>query len=553
MERSFIYRAFGRKSSLIGKFTPASSSGDKSKKSKKKSDKEKTEEKKAEVPEIPLFVAEFLGKLLSSQKYCDVEFIIGPDDAGEAGTDELKTFKAHKVVLAAHSPLFETMLYGVSQKISTLNEGPLQVRIKDSKPKAFEALLKAIYTDKVDINDDNLEDWTIIGKKYQIEKIQLACATYMEQGINIKNVCQMFETAARLLGDEKFGMNFIRENTVDVFKSESFLKLSSERLEVILADDKLSIDETDLFDAVIKWGKAECKRKSLPNNTVGLKSILKDILSLVRFPIMELTDIAITVGPSQLVPEERLLVLYQYLSMIESEKDDSNDKKENSDEDQVAADEKAKKECKEIIQQWYNIKQRTGGFATKETNLLDRKYKKDVYKFFNIRPGGRLVFKLLYRGSRDGFNASAFHSKCDGKPKTLTVVKAMDSKNIFGGYFDGKWAQSGSYISSPSWLFSLVNRYNKPVKLMPSTTSSNTYVNGSYGPTWGGGHDLHINDRMQSANNYSSPSTYRTFAPGYASLGVNYDNSLLAGSSHFKVEEIEVLQIVKITKVKQML
>jgi len=372
-----------------------------------------------------------------------------------------------------------------------------------------------------------------------------------EQGINIKNVCQMFQTAARLLGDEKFGISFIRENAEDVFKSESFLKLSSERLEVILGDDKLSIDETAVFDGVIKWGKAECKRKGIASNLEGLKSTLKDMLSLVRFPIMDLTDIAITVGPSRLVPQERLLVLYQYLSIIESENNPNKDQRESVDEDQAKSDEKARNECKEIIQKWYNIKPRTGGFAAKETKLLDRKYKKDIYKFFNIRPGGKLVIKLLYRGSRDGFTARDFHSKCDGKPKTLTVVKAENSKNIFGGYFEGSWAQSGSYSSLPSWLFSLVNKYNKPVKLIPNTSSSNTYVNGTYGPTWGGGHDLHINNNMQSTSNYSSPSTYRTFAPGYSNLGVIYDNNLLAGASHFKVEEIEVLQIVKITKVQQ--
>jgi hypothetical protein len=32
-------------------------------------------------------------------------------------------------------------------------------------------------------------------------------------------------------------------------------------------------------------------------------------------------------------------------------------------------------------------------------------------------------WKLLYRGSRDGFSAKAFHSKCDYKANTLTIIK----------------------------------------------------------------------------------------------------------------------------------
>ena len=39
-------------------------------------------------------------------------------------------------------------------------------------------------------------------------------------------------------------------------------------------------------------------------------------------------------------------------------------------------------------------------------------------------------FSLLYRASVDGFAASSFHSKCDNKGKTLTIVKAKNKSNI---------------------------------------------------------------------------------------------------------------------------
>ena len=43
-------------------------------------------------------------------------------------------------------------------------------------------------------------------------------------------------------------------------------------------------------------------------------------------------------------------------------------------------------------------------------------------------------WKLLYRGSVDGFGADDFHHICDGKANTLTIVKS-DSGNVFGGFF----------------------------------------------------------------------------------------------------------------------
>ena len=45
--------------------------------------------------------------------------------------------------------------------------------------------------------------------------------------------------------------------------------------------------------------------------------------------------------------------------------------------------------------------------------------------------------KLLYRASRNGWAASNFHSCCDSKGPTVTVVKS--GNYIFGGYTDQSW------------------------------------------------------------------------------------------------------------------
>ena len=44
---------------------------------------------------------------------------------------------------------------------------------------------------------------------------------------------------------------------------------------------------------------------------------------------------------------------------------------------------------------------------------------------------------LLYRASRDGWGASNFHSCCDNKGPTVTVVKS--GNYIFGGYTEHEW------------------------------------------------------------------------------------------------------------------
>ena len=49
----------------------------------------------------------------------------------------------------------------------------------------------------------------------------------------------------------------------------------------------------------------------------------------------------------------------------------------------------------------------------------------------------------LYRASCDGWTTSNFHSCCDFKGPTVTVVKCED--NIFGGYTEESW-ESGKII-----------------------------------------------------------------------------------------------------------
>ena len=48
-------------------------------------------------------------------------------------------------------------------------------------------------------------------------------------------------------------------------------------------------------------------------------------------------------------------------------------------------------------------------------------------------------YNLLYRASRNGWAASNFHSCCDNKGPTVTVVKS--GNYIFGGYTEHQWEQ----------------------------------------------------------------------------------------------------------------
>ncbi|XP_028403848.1 uncharacterized protein LOC114526446 [Dendronephthya gigantea] len=154
--------------------------------------------------------------------------------------------------------------------------------------------------------------------------------------------------------------------------------------------------------------------------------------------------------------------------------------------------------------------------------------------------------RCCWRASLDGWDSHVFHSRCDYRGKTITLVKV--GNYIFGGYSPYYWGgSSGSYrSSSSSYVFSLRNKYNlSPFRSDVYRYSSNAiYTNPSYGPTFGGGHDIYISSNAnKNRNSYSNfGHTYRP--PSGYGYGNSNTKALLAGSYYFTPTEVEVYYYV---------
>ena len=61
----------------------------------------------------------------------------------------------------------------------------------------------------------------------------------------------------------------------------------------------------------------------------------------------------------------------------------------------------------------------------------------DYYNTVNSWIGGSFTWKLCWRATRDGWSASTFHSNCDNKKPTVTIVKV--GQYVFGGYATASW------------------------------------------------------------------------------------------------------------------
>ena len=152
-------------------------------------------------------------------------------------------------------------------------------------------------------------------------------------------------------------------------------------------------------------------------------------------------------------------------------------------------------------------------------------------------------FTLLYRGSRDGLTA-----ECDGHSNTLTIIKATNSSNIFGGFASVGWESFlyGSYKSNPdAFLFSLINKNNHPLKMnvKPDSIKKAIYCLSEFGPSFG--QDLRIQFERDEEDHDSTSNLGFCFVFAreiQPALGGTFD--FLSGSNYFKVEEIEVYYLI---------
>jgi hypothetical protein len=151
------------------------------------------------------------------------------------------------------------------------------------------------------------------------------------------------------------------------------------------------------------------------------------------------------------------------------------------------------------------------------------------------------ALRLLYRGSRDGFEASAFHGRCDGHPNTITLI-CSTTGCIFGGYTPLAWNSRNGYVPDPSektFIFTLKNPHNLPAriyKLKDAQYAINDQA--QYGPTFGC-NAVYVCDKCQSStSSYSNVNIHYVNDTGIQGLQV------LTGAKNFTVKEIEVFEVI---------
>jgi speckle-type POZ protein len=163
-------------------------------------------------------IADHLGHLLDhADSSNDVTFSVG-----------LKTFGAHRAVLAARSPVFKAQLFG-----SMADAEMRCITLHGIRPETFRILLRFIYTDALTAGDDCdgdemqsssdidlFQDLLAAADMYQLDRLKLMCARKLWG-------CVSVETVAKILGcAELYNCSELKSECLDFFLLEKNFKIA---------------------------------------------------------------------------------------------------------------------------------------------------------------------------------------------------------------------------------------------------------------------------------------------------------------------------------------
>ena len=194
-----------------------------------------------------------------------------------------KVFKAHRLVLAAASPFFLSLL------VSDMREGKeqfIRIELEEATGSVMEEVLKYIYTGNVAITKDTAHDLVAAADYLLLPGLKTLACDVLEENITIENCIfnYYFADKYQCLELMRETRGFINLNFSSVMKTDDFLKLDfAQVMKWVSSDDVTVISEEEIFKGIVKW--VSHKKSERESNffellsQVRLKSISHKFLS----------------------------------------------------------------------------------------------------------------------------------------------------------------------------------------------------------------------------------------------------------------------------------
>lgn len=175
-----------------------------------------------------------------------------------------KEFPCHRLVLCACSSFFRSIF------LSDLDESKKrEIVLEDVEPGVMGLILKYLYTSKINVTEQNVQDIFAVANLYQIPSIFTVCVSFLQKRLSLSNCLAVFRLGL-MLDCPRLAVsarNYACERFHLISRDEDFLQLLPSELAAILANDNLNVEtEEAVFEALMNWVSRDAanREKELP-------------------------------------------------------------------------------------------------------------------------------------------------------------------------------------------------------------------------------------------------------------------------------------------------
>ncbi|EXX70098.1 hypothetical protein RirG_090470 [Rhizophagus irregularis DAOM 197198w] len=456
-------------------------------------------------------------EILDDDEYYDITIEVGNDPY-------VKIFRAHRVILYYRSPyLRRILLTNEKKKDGTLTH----IKLPNILPETFKEILRYIYSGVISLDEYNVSDIIkilVAAEELGLKELIILLQYYLIENkpewmkLNFNDVYRIIFENNSFSELRNYCNKLISDEPDKIFKSLDLSSTPEKLLIKLIQTDNLKMSEVQVWDHVVKWGHA--KNPELPSDPTNflkedfntLKNSLQQFIEFIDFYNLTSEEFS-----DKVLPYRKILSKELYNELLKHYLKPNNQSINRSNVDSISIDsEIITSQHAELILKWINVNY---------SNTFTSIFSKFIYK-------DNTTFKLLLRGSRDGFTTFKFHEICDNQSHTVVIIKVKDSNEILGGYNPIAWKSNCSYGNTKdSFIFSFKDSDDIESYTLSRVKDENNAIFNyySYGPVFG------YRDLGLFVNTVDS---------GYCRNGC-YENQIRKTTGDFLVEEYEIFQVIK--------
>ncbi|EXX76981.1 uncharacterized protein OCT59_005022 [Rhizophagus irregularis] len=390
----------------------------------------------------------------------------------------VKEIHAHSNILCIRSQYFRSVF---SNEWAEKKDGKFILKKPNISPHLFNIILRFIYCGNIELK--NLQGPEVLKLLIAVDELNIQqLITYIQEYLiehqteflhqnptGILETVYQHETFTDLW---EFCLEKICEEPEILFNSDKFIDLKAPLLEMLIKRDDLNMEEIEIWEGLLKWCFAQQNMINDPtkwskDDITKIERSLHRFIPLVRFYDINPADFFYKVYCyKEILPQDLIHNLLEF-HIVPNMKPKTN----------VAPSRKP------------NLKFKIDSTLIESNHIplfaswIDRKdspHKKNDIPY---------ELKLLYRSSRDGFDAASFHRNCDNKGATIWIAKIQGTTQLIGGYNPLDWCGYGWKSTTDSFLFHITDGKNISTAKLSYVNNNNAvnaiYCHGSQGPQMG--------------------------------------------------------------------